>query len=221
MVFGGVTYPVEGGLIQAFSKPTGANISGVSYGVPPTLRLSLIRKIFPDRAKFKRMAFVFSSSVPQEVIYSDALKELQDTSGWKLEFVDITDEETKKPDFESLVRQLGQLKPDVIMGWFTLDEMITDPARFARLQVSCNKPLLGLTSKSTDDGALGGVLTDHLALGAQQAVMAARVLKGEDPAAILPEQPKKYLIELNLKKAKELGIELPATIIAGASRIIK
>ena len=217
MVFAGVTYPIEGGLIQAFEKLTGTNITGVSYGVPPHTRLMLFRRMLPDTSMFRKIGFAFSGVMEQEITYVKELKSLTETYGFDLNYIDFYNYDLKEPDFNILENNLDRV--DLIFGWYTLDRISADSVLFSRL-TSSSTPILGITSRFTDLGAIGGVLTDHFALGAQHADMIAQVLSGIDPGEILPAQPSGYLIEVNLEKAKKLGIEIPIEIVGAASRIV-
>lgn len=221
MVFAGVTYPIQGKLIEVFGKPTGVNITGISYGVPPETRLKIFRKMLPETNRFKKIGFVYSGAVPQEITYVQDLKRLKDTSGFQVVYIDFYNSTSEKVDYDLLIRKLIKSEVDLIFGWYSLDQLCAHPQQFTRLQAVFQKPIMGITSKFTDQGALGGVLTDHYALGAQHANMIMKVLSGKDPGEIPPEQPKGYLIEVNLKKARELKIEIPMQIIGAADRIVK
>jgi putative ABC transport system substrate-binding protein len=217
MVFAGVTYPIEGGLIKEFDKPTGTNITGLSYGVSPQTRLKLFRKMFPDRKRFRRLGFIYSGVMEQEINMVRELKSLEETSGFELKYIDFYNYELGKPDFGILEKNVKQA--DLFFGWYTLDEICADSSLLKRI-TSFPIPILGITSKFTDMGAIGGVLTDHFALGAEQANMVAKILSGKDPGKIPPKQPSTYLIEINLKKARELNIEIPLEMIGAASRVV-
>lgn len=221
MVFAGVTFPEECSLVPAMGKPSGENITGLGYGISPEERIAMMRDMFPDVNKFKQIAFLYSGAVRQEIIYAKHLSASSNMLNWKLTFIDFYNYETKKPDYDILIRRLQEVSPDIAFGFFSLDQLSADDADCQRFLNAFRIPIIGITSKFTDDGAIGGVLTDHIALGAQHAVMVDRILKGEKAGNIPSEHPKKYLLELNLKQAKLLGITFPQGVISKASRIIK
>lgn len=220
MVFCGVTFPVDAGLINAYGQPTGKNMTGLGYSVPPRKRLELIRDLFPDTQRYRRIAFAYSGQALQDAVYVKYLQKAGEIAQWQISFIDYFDYAQNNASLRLLIDKLQQSNPDLVFGWYDLDVLGNDSKSFKELLDKLRKPLIAVTSKGVDEGAVGGVLTDHQGLGAQQAKMIDRIFKGEKASEIPPVEPTAYLIELNLGKAGELDIIFDSKVIESAARVV-
>jgi putative ABC transport system substrate-binding protein len=74
--------------------------------------------------------------------------------------------------------------------------------------------------ETAEAGALAGYGSRITDLYRQRARITVQVLRGTKPADIPVQQPDKFELVINLKAAKAIGVEVPATLVARADKLI-
>src|SRR6266446_9919734 len=107
------------------------------------------------------------------------------------------------------------------MGLGIIPMFYVELRRIAKLAVKNRLPACYVLREFVEAGGLmsyGANLND---LGRGAATYVDKILKGAKPADLPVAQPTKFELFINLKTARELGIEIPATLVARADEVIE
>jgi ABC-type uncharacterized transport system substrate-binding protein len=89
-------------------------------------------------------------------------------------------------------------------------------ASIGRAARRCRTPLFGVLSSDAANGAAIVVARDYREAGRMAAGLAVRVLRGESPARIPFAALEVTKLLVNREAARELGLEIPASVLARA-----
>jgi putative ABC transport system substrate-binding protein len=95
------------------------------------------------------------------------------------------------------------------------------PNRVPDLAAQAGLPSIYLFRELVQAGGLISYGPDLLALARRGAHYVDRILKGAKPAELPIEQPSKFLLAINLKTAKSLGVEIPTSLLARADEVFE
>jgi putative ABC transport system substrate-binding protein len=206
--------PVGSGFVRSLARP-GGNITGLSTLAPEISgkRLELLKEILP---RLGRVAVVGTSG-RQGV--AQALKEMELTASAfriKVEFLD-----TQGPtEIESTFRAAAKARADAVL---VLQSPIFNSHRvqMAELAVASRIPTVYPASQYVADGGLMSYGVNIADLDRRAAYYVAKILKGAKPGNLPVEQPTKFELVINLKGAKQIGLTIPANVLARADRVIR
>ena len=207
--------PVADGLVASLARP-GGNITGLTLLSPQLVpkRLGLLKEALPSASQV--VALWHPGAYGER---NDMMKEAEAaglTLGLHVRFVAVQGPDELDRAFSTIAAE----HTDAIMV-FPSSMLFAERGRIVDLARKLRVPLISMGKQFVKLGGLlsyGGNIIDLPRRGASYV---DRILKGASPADLPVEQPTKYELVINLKTAKELGIDIPATLLARADEVIE
>ena len=214
IVFAGGGDPVQEGLVASLNHP-GGNITGIVFltGLLGAKRLELLRQLAP---KATVMALLIQRGTPQSRAERSELEAASQSIGQQLLVLEASSDQDFETEF-AVMAERGAGALFVGSGPF----LYSHRKRIALLAARYGLPTIYSAREAVVDGGLmsyGTSLTDALH---QAGIYAGRILKGEKPADLPVMQATKFELVLNLRTAKALKLEIPATLLALADEVIE
>jgi putative tryptophan/tyrosine transport system substrate-binding protein len=211
IVFASLGNPVALGIVASLARP-GGNITGNSYFTPELAakRLELLKETVPGLAK---AALLFN---PANASADSVLSTMWQTAqALKVELSSFAAREAA--DLEGAVAAMAADR----IGGFVLTEdpmLIYNSEIIAGLAIrlaSCGFP------EYVKAGGFAAYGIDFPELWRHAATFVDKILKGAKPADLPVEQATKFLTTLNVKTAKAIGIEIPASMLPRADEVVE
>lgn len=206
-----VTDPVAAGLVKSLEKPE-TNVTGTTDMNPVKEQLELLKEILPDA---KNVGILYNAAEANSKVQVDLAKKAA-------EELNLTIHEATVASSSEVNQAVQSLSGKVDAIYAPTDNTIAS-AIGAVVKV-CNDakiPVIAAERGMVEGGALATLGIDYYLLGKQTGAIAARVLKGENPAEIPVEGSKEYKLIINKKAAERLGIKIPDGVMAKADEIIE
>jgi putative tryptophan/tyrosine transport system substrate-binding protein len=135
----------------------------------------------------------------------------------------ITSIETPSGDSSDIDRLIRSLKNEPNSGLVFLPDAITGFRRveITALVAQCRLPAIYPLRLFCEVGGLMsyGVKTDKIVAGAASYV--DQILRGANPAELPVQAPTEFELVVNQKTARQLGLQLPPLLLAGADEVIE
>jgi putative ABC transport system substrate-binding protein len=200
--------PVGLGLVSSLAHP-GGNLTGVSVLIPGGFigkMLGILREVLPQA---KRLAIVINPLNPNHRRLYPETPPPAAKLGFQLDLVEVR-EAGEFPGAVAAAKARGAealyIFADAIFSF--------PPNRVPDLAAQAGLPSMSLEPGFAQGGGLISYGPDFFAMVRRGAHYVDKILKGAKPAELPIEQPSKFLLVINLKTAKSLGVEIPASLSA-------
>jgi putative ABC transport system substrate-binding protein len=214
IVMGQDSDPVGSGFVASLARP-GGNISGLSNFNAELggKRLELLKEIVP---KLSRMTVIGTSTEPANALFLKEAHLGAAALGIKLQYADVRG--TK--DLEAGFLEATKGRADAVLV-LAASILFSQRTKIADLAAKRQLPAMYISREFVEDGGLISYGTSVPDLFRRAAIYADKILKGANPGDLPIEQPTKFELVINLKAAKQIGLAIPANVLARADKVVK
>jgi putative ABC transport system substrate-binding protein len=210
IVMAGAGDPVATGLVASLARP-GGNVTGQSSGGAELAGKSveLIRELIPAA---RHIGVLADETDPFAKPYVAQIGQAAQSARMEVEAIVTRPGQPLEAPFKTLIGK--RVDGLLIQGSIARKELLD-------LAIEHRLPALTSTRLGPPLGALMSYGSDYVALARQSAAYIDKILKGTKPAELPVTFPTKFLLVINLKTAKALGLEIPPTLLARADEVIE
>jgi putative ABC transport system substrate-binding protein len=213
VVFAGVADPVGAGFVDSLARP-GGNVTGFmlyEYSISGKW-LELLKQIVPHVAQ---VAVLRDQTSAAGIAQFSAIQALAPSLGVQVNPVNARNANEVENGIASFARTPnGGL---IVTGI----PSVIHRHLIIKLAAQSKLPAIYAYRSGTVEGGLISYGPNRVEQYRQAAGYVDRILKGEKPADLPVQAPTKFELVINLKTAKTLGLEVPATLLARADEVIE
>lgn len=206
--------PIRLGVVASLARP-GGNVTGVTlYGTElSTKRIEIFREAIPS---ITRLAFLGNGKNRYDQILWEEAEPVARALGLEPSLYN-----TKEPgDLGQIFRDVKNKQADALI---VFPDALLNSARgqIIALAAEHRLPAMYEAREFVDDGGLISYGPDIVEMTRRSAIFVDKILKGANPADLPIEQPTRFELAINARSARDLGLTLPATLIARADTVIE
>jgi len=212
LIFLAVSYePLEKGLVGSLRRPD-RNTTGVYLPQNEMVakRVEIMREVLPAARRFLVFADVFSRDQ-----IAAARKAAEAT---RVELT-LTEFAGQSYDFSGAFEAAIKAGAEAFMT-LASPAFAIHASALSALALKHRLPSIGTAAQLTEAGFLLSLNADAAKATRRVAEIAVRILKGTKPADIPVEQADEFELVVNAKTARALGVKIPESVMARATRIV-
>jgi putative ABC transport system substrate-binding protein len=210
--------PIAFGLVQSYTHPGGNATGNVmsAVGGEESLtekRIGFFRELVP---KLKRLALIGTETGLLSAAEQNALRRVAPSFGFELTPYLIKALEGLENAFSAALRDGAEalyISGDSIF--------FNNMSRVTALVAAAGKPSVATYTDWARAGLLMTYSADLLDDFRRAGIYAARIVQGAKPGDLPVEQASKFVLAVNTKTARELGISVPQTLLTLADEVIE
>lgn len=203
IVFSGVTDPVAAKLVKSW-EPSGTNVTGISDHKPIEPQLQLIQALVPE---LKAVGYVYSAGEVNSAIVLEELLEAAKKVNVKVVPVAVQ----RSADIGTAARSLNGKVQAIYIS--EDNAVVSAYEALHKAALEAKVPVIAADRDTVKRGALAAYAVNQYDIGAETGKVAARILKGEKAGDIATHEVNKMELSINIQTAKELGINLPESLL--------
>ena len=208
--------PVGSGLVASLARPGGNATGFTAYEFSLNAKLlELLKDVAPG---VTRVAVIRDPSVPAGSGGFAAIQMVATSVGVELTPIGVHDADEIERGITEFAR--GSNAGLIVVGPPSSVSPINRDL-IIRLATQHRLPAVYATAAFVSTGALISYGSDPITDYRRAAGYVDRILKGEKPADLPVQAPTKYELIVNLKTAKTIGLDIPATVLTRADKVIE
>ncbi len=215
IVFVTTVDPVGGGWVESLARPGGNATGFATYEFSMSGKwLELLKEVAP---RVTRVAVIRDPNVPAGSGGLAAIQTVAPSFGMELTPIGVR-------SADEIERGIATLARSANSGLIVVGPMSSVQLHRNLIITLAARHRLPAVYGSLVWSKMGGLISygaDALDQYRRAASYVDRILKGEKPADLPVQAPTKYELVINLKTAKALGLEVPATLLARADEVIE
>jgi putative ABC transport system substrate-binding protein len=215
IVFASHADPVGLGHVASLARP-GGNITGLSMLLTElsAKELEILKEAIPQGFRF---AVIWNPTTPSHIPALQSVEGAAKALGIELHEVPLR-------TIEESDRAFDTMRQAQVAGFLVLASPVAYSergVRLAELALQHRLPSMFGFEENTRAGGLMSYSADILDLYRRSAAYIDKILRGANPSELPVEQASKYKLIINLKTAKSLGLDIPASLLARADEVIE
>jgi putative ABC transport system substrate-binding protein len=204
--------PLEKGLVGSLRRPD-RNTTGVYLPQNEMVakRLEIMREVLPAARRFLVLADVFSKD------QIAAARKAAEAARVELSLAEFTGQPY---DFSGAFEAAMKMRAEALMA-LASPAFATHAPAISALALKHRLPSMAPAAQLVEAGFLLSLNADVAKATRRVAEIVAKILKGTKPADIPVEQADEFELAINSKTARALGVKIPESVYARATRIIQ